>query len=220
MTEKELNTILNSSGIPFRYYQFKSKPPNPYGVYLCEDAEHVFADGVTALQFDNIRIELYTDEKSPETEKQLTDAAIIDCKSLTKYEKDFVVLAMYGASVGNVSISKIDAYTNQACCAMKLQKNNDNRYLYYFLRAAQEEMLLKAFGGTQPNISQVIVKNLNFLDVPYAEQLEISIYLDQKCEAIDALLSAKNQQLDKLIAHKKSLIYEYVTGKKRVTEVN
>ena len=34
---------------------------------------HVFADGVTALQFDNIRIELYTDEKSPETEKQLTD---------------------------------------------------------------------------------------------------------------------------------------------------
>lgn len=73
MTEKELNTILNSSGIPFRYYQFKSKPPNPYGVYLCEDAEHVFADGVTALQFDNIRIELYTDEKSPETEKQLTD---------------------------------------------------------------------------------------------------------------------------------------------------
>lgn len=48
MTEKELNTILNSSGIPFRYYQFKSKPPIPYGVYLCEDAEHVFADGVTA----------------------------------------------------------------------------------------------------------------------------------------------------------------------------
>lgn len=164
--------------------------------------------------------DLYNTDYIFETEKQLTDAAIIDCKSLTKYEKDFVVLAMYGASVGNVSISKIDAYTNQACCAMKLQKNNDNRYLYYFLRAAQEEMLLKAFGGTQPNISQVIVKNLNFLDVPYAEQLEISIYLDQKCEAIDALLSAKNQQLDKLKAHKKSLIYEYVTGKKRVTEVN
>ena len=131
--------------------------------------------------------DLYNTDYIFETEKQLTDAAIIDCKSLTKYEKDFVVLAMYGASVGNVSISKIDAYTNQACCAMKLQKNNDNRYLYYFLRAAQEEMLLKAFGGTQPNISQVIVKNLNFLDVPYAEQLEISIYLDQKCEAIDAL---------------------------------
>lgn len=73
IVNKELYTILNSSGIPFRYYQFKSKPPIPYGVYLCEDAEHVFADGVTALQFDNIRIELYTDEKSPETEKQLTD---------------------------------------------------------------------------------------------------------------------------------------------------
>lgn len=73
MTEKELNTILNSSGIPFRYHHFKSKPPIPYGVYLCEDTESVFADGVTALQFDNIRIELYVDKKSPETEKQLTD---------------------------------------------------------------------------------------------------------------------------------------------------
>lgn len=162
--------------------------------------------------------DLYNTDYVLETEKLLTDIAVADCKSLNWYLKDFVVVAMYGASVGNVSISKIDAYTNQACCAIKLKEENDNRYLFYFLKAAQEEMLLKAFGGTQPNISQIVVKNLNFIDVPFEEQKNIADFLDEKCKKIDQLLETKKSQLETIKQHKKSLIYEYVTGKKRVKE--
>lgn len=163
--------------------------------------------------------DLYGKDYIYETEKQLTNLAILECHALNWYTKDFVVVAMYGASVGNVAISKIDSFTNQACCVIKLNEKNDNRYLFYFLKAAQEEMLLKAFGGTQPNISQIIIKNLNFLNVPLLEQIEIADFLDSKCDMINEMLKSKKDQYDILIKHKKSLIYEYVTGKKRVKEV-
>ena len=45
---------------------------------------------------------------------------------------------------------------------------------------------------------------------------EIADYLDQKTTEIDSIISAKKQQLDVLENYKKSLIYEYVTGKKEV----
>ena len=162
--------------------------------------------------------DLYKTDYIFETEKQITRQAVKDSPALTFYHKDFVVIAMYGASVGNVSISKIDAYTNQACCVLKMKGKNDNRYLFYFLKAAQDEMLLKAFGGTQPNISQVIIKNLSYLKIPFDEQRVISDFLDERCTSIDSILNDKQTQLEKIRAYRKSLIYEYVTGKKRVKE--
>ena len=44
-------------------------------------------------------------------------------------------------------------------------------------------------------------------------------YLDEKCKSIDDIIKDKHQQLLTIQQHKKSLIYEYVTGKKRVAEV-
>ena len=48
------------------------------------------------------------------------------------------------------------------------------------------------------------------------EQHEIADYLDKKCSSIDALITKKEQFITELTAYKKSLIYEYVTGKKEV----
>ena len=48
------------------------------------------------------------------------------------------------------------------------------------------------------------------------EQLLIANYLDGKCTKIDSIIESKKEQLAKITQHKKSLIYEYVTGKKRV----
>lgn len=52
--------------------------------------------------------------------------------------------------------------------------------------------------------------------VPVDEQEEIANYLDEKCAAIDTLITRKTALLTELEAYKKSLIYEYVTGKKEV----
>lgn len=50
----------------------------------------------------------------------------------------------------------------------------------------------------------------------YAEQHEIAEYLDSKCMEIDKIIGRKQQLITELEAYKKSLIYEYVTGKKEV----
>ena len=60
-----------------------------------------------------------------------------------------------------------------------------------------------------------------FVTLPkLTEQKSIVEYLDNKCVRIDDIIKNKQQQLLAVEQHKKSLIYEYVTGKKRVTEVN
>ena len=48
------------------------------------------------------------------------------------------------------------------------------------------------------------------------EQQSIASYLDTKCSEIDALIAIKQAKIDELKDYKKSVIYEYVTGKKEV----
>lgn len=53
---------------------------------------------------------------------------------------------------------------------------------------------------------------------PLTEQQEIAQYLEEKTASINKVIEDKQSQLDTIQQHKKSLIYEYVTGKKRVKE--
>lgn len=59
---------------------------------------------------------------------------------------------------------------------------------------------------------------IHLFDIPMNEQIAIADYLDKKCFEIDELIKDKKEQLEVLEQYKKSLIYEYVTGKKTVTE--
>ena len=92
------------------------------------------------------------------------------------------------------------------------------KYLYYVLLDSQTPLKKKALGGTQPNISQVIIRNHKIPVPPIADQSAITDYLDARTAAIDAVLVAKRGQLDVLKRRRQSLIHEYVTGKRRVTE--
>ena len=82
----------------------------------------------------------------------------------------------------------------------------------------------KAILGLKSNGMTIGLQNLsnqNFYSVyslypPEAEQQEITQYLDDKCSGIDALVVQKQEHLTEIENYKKSLIYEYVTGKKEV----
>ncbi len=66
------------------------------------------------------------------------------------------------------------------------------------------------------NISQSQYGNI-FITIPsIGEQSEIAKYLDEKCNSVDALIAKKQQYLIEIENYKKSLIYEYVTGRKEV----
>ena len=71
----------------------------------------------------------------------------------------------------------------------------------------------------QATIQNIGADRYNTLPIvlpPLVEQQEIVDYLDQKCTEIDSLIEKKTALLEELETYKKSLIYEYVTGKKEV----
>ena len=135
--------------------------------------------------------------------------------ALKIYKAPFIIVAMYGASVGNISVSMIDGCVNQACCVMSDSVHYFD-YLFYAIKSAKDYLIYRAEGGGQPNISQDKLKNLWLPIPPLSEQQAIASYLDVKTSQIDSLISLKQQKIDELKSYKKSIIYEYVTGKKRV----
>lgn len=91
-------------------------------------------------------------------------------------------------------------------------------YLYYFLQSslAQNQMTISLAGTTIANLSLATVRNLRICLPSICEQQQITDFLDAKCSEIDALIADKKRQRGILAECKKSLIYEYVTGKKEV----
>lgn len=88
---------------------------------------------------------------------------------------------------------------------------------YYFRSSHHRFYLVKEMNlVTRASLSQGLLKSMPVLVPPKTEQQEISDYLDHKCSQIDKLIDLKQQKIEKLQQYKKSLIYEYVTGKKEV----
>lgn len=164
--------------------------------------------------------DLYKRDRIFSTEKTVTNLALKTFSTLKVYKQPFVTVAMYGASVGNVAISQIDACVNQACCVILPAKTHCINFLYYWLTACKQDFDIKAIGGGQPNISQQIIKNQYYLSTPREEQQVITAFLDQRCAEIDSIIDGKLKQIQAQKEYKEALINEYVTGKKRVKEVN
>ena len=153
-----------------------------------------------------------------ETRFHISNETVEALSALRVYKAPFIVIAMYGASIGNLSISKVDACTNQACCCLSNPADGvELKYIFYVLKPAKDYLIWKADGGGQPNISQDKIKSLWISLPPLPEQQQIADYLDSKCAKIDALIAIKQQKIEKLTQYKKSLIYEYVTGKRELS---
>ena len=74
-------------------------------------------------------------------------------------------------------------------------------------------------GSAQPKLSQENLNNVFLVVPPLNEQQCIASYLEEEISCINTIVCKKQEQLSTIQQHKKSLIYEYVTGKKRVKEV-
>lgn len=72
------------------------------------------------------------------------------------------------------------------------------------------------YGTKMPRANADFIMEMLIPVPPLAEQEEIAAYLDQKCAEIDQLIAIKQQKAEELREYRKSLIYEYVTGKKQL----
>ena len=86
--------------------------------------------------------------------KTLTDIAMAEHSALKLFDKDSVVIAMYGATIGKLGILTFPTTTNQACCVMSCGNQLNNKYLFYVLYSARDYILTLSYGAGQPNISQ------------------------------------------------------------------
>lgn len=87
---------------------------------------------------------------------------------------------------------------------------------FYFYCACSFDYRFYISQTTLPSMTQTAYENM-FLPLPSNdEQRAIASYLDNRCEEIDALIWKKQECLVEIENYKKSLIYEYVTGKKEV----
>lgn len=144
-------------------------------------------------------------------EKKLTEKALKSFSALHIYQAPFIIMAMYGASVGNTAFSKIDACCNQACCCIKNNESFNLKFMFYWLDFAQIDFLGRAIGGTQPNISQDKIKNQYIVKPSLEEQQQIADYLDTQCSEIDATAEDIQKEISLLEDYKKSVITEAVT---------
>lgn len=136
-----------------------------------------------------------------------------------------ILIAKTGATIGKTAIVPqwlTRSNTTSHVGKITLPKSQCAKYFYYLMTSdvVQKQIEdLSAMQSTRPELGIEGLKNLFVVVPPLKEQLLISDYLDAKCHDIDAILVAKQKQLQAIINHKTSLIFEYVTGKKRVKEV-
>ena len=148
----------------------------------------------------------------------------------TESEYDSGTYDIYKA--GDLLFSKLRPYLAKALiaddcgfCTGELaiikEYKGDIRYLFYYMLSDGFLKMTDAstYGSKMPRASWDYIKNLQIPAMEKREQQAIADYLDEKCATINSILDDKQAQLKVIQQHKKSLIYEYVTGKKRVKEV-
>ncbi len=101
---------------------------------------------------------------------------------------------------------------------MMIFRCDSPKYLYYILNSNIFSYYLGTFFTS--TINQLTGANFNNMKIVFCddkkEQKQITSYLDSKCAEIDSIIAEKKQQIDTIEEYKKSLIFEYVTGKKEV----
>lgn len=93
------------------------------------------------------------------------------------------------------------------------------KYLFYHISShlIREMIRQEAKGFIRINLRQDKLSSCPIFVPPTSEQQAIADYLDTKCSAIDNLISLKQAKIETLKEYKKSIIYEYVTGKKEIS---
>ena len=104
-----------------------------------------------------------------------------------------------------------------AYIALMPKKELNVGYFHYLLHAFDVMKVFYNMGnGVRQGLNFSEFSRLMVLEPPIDEQNDIVEFLNGKCEEIDLAIAEKNQQLLVLDNYKKSLIFEYVTGKKEV----
>ena len=135
------------------------------------------SSGGTPLRSKN---EFYTDGKIPwvksgevkdyvyRTEECITELGLKN-SSAKIFPENTVLVAMYGATAGQVGLLKVSAATNQAVCGILPNPKILPDFLYLILSSRTQNFIDLSVGGAQPNLSQEVIKKIK-IPVPSLEE--------------------------------------------------
>ena len=105
-------------------------------------------------------------------------------------------------------------WVNNHAHILKPKDGNNYDFLAYALEAGDYNTYIT--GAAQPKLSQFNLMRFPLVIPPYEEQVQIACFLDEQCAHIDMMISDKLHLIEDLESYKRSLIYEVVTGKRKV----
>lgn len=136
----------------------------------------------------------------------------LDNSSAKLFPKDSVLIAMYGATAGQVGILRFESTSNQAVCAIFPNEKFISDFLYYTFLFKKNELIGKAVGNAQPNISQIKIKETEVPLLELEEQQQIVTQLDKLQEQTNLLVIKYQQKLANLEELKKSILEKAFKG--------
>lgn len=152
---------------------------------------------------------------SIKTNLSLSDVGLKNSSAKMVYKGD-LLYALYGATSGEVGISKISGAINQAVLCIRSEENIS--FLYYVLLNLKKSIISTYLQGGQGNLSANIIKNIQINIPPLIEQNAIAEVLT----AVDKEIKLYEEYLSQLQTQKKGLMQKLLTGEIRVEvdEVN
>ena len=137
--------------------------------------------------------------------------------------KKSLLFSIVGASIGNVAVfpATTTAFLGGAICKVDLIKERDYEYIKHFMMSiyGQEQISSKINSSAQGTIT---VQNVRDFKIPMFDNPNVQNAITEEVsllgDRISSLIAIKLSKIDSLKEYKKSIIYDYVTGKKEVTE--
>ena len=145
-------------------------------------------------------------------EKIIADA--VKHSSAKLFEKDSLIIAMYGATIGQLGINKMPATCNQACCVLRPKKNRafGIYYLFNFFKENREFIIGLGNGAAQQNLSQILIKKLKIVNPPK----EILESFENKESVFFERIYTLQKQITNLIQQRDLLLPRLMSGKLEV----
>lgn len=143
-----------------------------------------------------------------------------ECEKRYKPQLNDILVVKLGAGTGQVAMVDDNRKFNiwVPLAAVRCNELVIPKFIYYGFQSdyVVTQMEQSWTYGTQETLGIKTIEKLKFFIPTLNTQRKIIQYLDNKCVNIDGAIEEKKEQLDTLEQYKKSLIYEYVTGKKEV----
>ena len=148
------------------------------------------------------------------SKRMLSEKGLNSCGA-TLVSKGSIIISNR-APIGQVCLAGSELCTNQGCKSLVAKIKLSCLFFYYFFKVQSEVLNMLGNGTTFMELSTSDLLNFKIPCPTIKEQQKIADYLDSKCSQIDKYITEKQNIIQKLDAYKKSLIFEYVTGKQKI----